>query len=408
MILSFVLLVVLEALFVLLSSVLRHLDFARLQGRFPREAYGALVDELERRDDVALAAEGLSIFCAAASTGFLAAMVRPEDIPLAVPSFAVAVVLLHVAAPWVVVAPRSEGLLVEIMPLYRLVEALPLRALAGVLRRAGLRGATGGGGLIGEMERLLSEGEAEGELDRRERQILRRVARLGLTQVRDIMTPRVDLVTLPEGSRVQEALALGAQHGLSRLPIYDAAGHDVKGVFFVRDVLRELSLGSEVLGDRCEDHMRQVPLVPETRDLSSLLGMLGQSRNQMVLVHDEFGALSGLVTLEDILEEFVGEIRDEYVDREPHLRELPSGEWEVPAKMRLEELRERLAWPLPRLDNAETLAGAVLHMLQRIPERGESVEIAGRLVTVLKATTRRITLLRVGAPRETLRATIPA
>ncbi|MGE4159540.1 MAG: hemolysin family protein [Planctomycetota bacterium] len=395
MIATFIIILTVEVLLVLLAAVLRHLDFSRLQARFPREAYGALVDELERRDDVALCAEGLSIFCASASTGFLAAMTHTQELWVVVPSFAVAVGLLHVALPWVVVAPRAESLLVEIMPLYRLMESIPLCSLAGTLRRLGLGGVAGGGGLRHEMERLLSEGEADGELGRRERQILRRVARLGKTQVRDIMTPRVDLVTLREGSLVRDGLMLGAQHGLSRLPIYDAPGHEVKGVFFVRDVLKDLAQGSQVLSEKCEEHMRQVPQVPETRDLSSLLGMLGQSRNQMVLVHDEFGSLSGVITLEDILEEFVGEIRDEYVDREPRIRELPGGELEVPAQMRLDDLRERLSWPLPQLDNAETLAGAVLHVLQRIPERGESVVIAGRQVTVVKATSRRITLLRV-------------
>jgi CBS domain containing-hemolysin-like protein len=203
------------------------------------------------------------------------------------------------------------------------------------------------------------------------------------------MVPSVEAVMLPAGAPPGDAVALIQRRGFSRIPVYGQRESDVVGVVTAMDLLRR---GAEAatLADLC----RQPYFVPESKRLDDLLREMQRNRLQMAVVVDEYGGATGIVTLEDILEEIVGEIHDEH-DRVPATVErLPDGSYWVAGRANIDELNEALEWSLPKRDY-ETLAGLVLATLGRIPRTGEEFQIPGYTITVLEADARRVSAVKI-------------
>jgi CBS domain containing-hemolysin-like protein len=206
------------------------------------------------------------------------------------------------------------------------------------------------------------------------------------------MVPLVEVAMLPETATTDDAIALVQRRGFSRIPIYRQRETNIVGVVGAMDILAR---GGEVA--RLTDLMRPPVYVPETKRIDDLLREMQRARNHMAVVVDEYGGSTGVVTLEDILEEIVGEIHDEH-DRAPaSVERLPDGSFLVAARTNLEELNEALDWTLPKRDY-ETVAGLVLSTLHRIPRRGEDFQVDGYTITVLEADERHVTAVKITPP----------
>jgi CBS domain containing-hemolysin-like protein len=240
-----------------------------------------------------------------------------------------------------------------------------------------------------ELKALLQTEPGEADVTSQEAEMIDKIFGLGDTTVREVMVPLVEVVMLPDTARPQDAIDLIQRRSFSRLPVYHERETNLVGVVAAMDLL------SRGLEARTVDAlMRQPYYVPETKRIDDLLREMQRSRNHMAVVVDEYGGSTGVVTLEDILEEIVGEIRDEH-DRAPaSVERLPDGSYWVAARANIDELNEALDWSLPK-DDYETVAGLVLATLHRIPRTGEEFSVPGYTITVLEADNRHVAAVKI-------------
>jgi CBS domain containing-hemolysin-like protein len=246
-----------------------------------------------------------------------------------------------------------------------------------------------------ELKALLAMERGEADVTTQEAEMIDKIFDLGDTSVREVMVPLVEVVMLPDTATPREAIDLIAQRGYSRIPIYSERETNVVGVIMAMDLLRS---GADM--PRLDDLMRQPYYVPETKRIDDLLREMQRGRIHLAVVVDEYGGSTGIVTLEDILEEIVGEIRDEH-DRAPaSVQRLPDGSYWVAARTNIDELNEALDWSLPKQDY-ETVAGLVLATLGRIPRTGEEFQVRGYTITVLEADARRVGAVKIAPAKAT-------
>ena len=240
-----------------------------------------------------------------------------------------------------------------------------------------------------ELKALLQLEPGEADVTSQEAEMIDKIFDLGDTTVREVMVPLVEVAMLPEEASPADAVALIRQRGFSRIPIYRLRETSVAGMVTAMDLL---SRGAEV--PRLADLMRQPYFVPETKRIDELLREMQRNRIHLAVVVDEYGGSTGIVTLEDILEQIVGEIQDEH-DRTPaSVDRLPDGSYLVAARTNIDELNEALDWTLPKQDY-ETVAGLVLATLGRIPRTGEEFPIPGYTITVLDADARHVAVVKI-------------
>jgi CBS domain containing-hemolysin-like protein len=240
-----------------------------------------------------------------------------------------------------------------------------------------------------ELKALLQLEPGEVSVSTQEAEMIDKIFDLGDTTVREVMVPLVDVVMLPDSATAAEAMALVQQRGFSRIPISSQRETNVVGLVTAMDLLRR---GGQVRG--VAELMRPPTFVPETKRIDDLLREMQKGRNQLAVVVDEYGGATGIVTLEDIVEEIVGEIQDEH-DRTPaSVERLPDGSYWVAARTHIDELNEALDWSLPKQDY-ETVAGLVLATLHRIPRTGEEFQVPGYTITVLEADRRRVAAVKI-------------
>jgi putative hemolysin len=257
----------------------------------------------------------------------------------------------------------------------------------GFIRLMG--GKAEGGRLITEEElrNLVEVGEEEGLLEAEERDMIEGIFDFGETVVREVMVPRIDVQALPETATLAEVWDRLIEWGHSRIPIYRNTIDDITGVVYARDVL---AYGREkALDTPARDLARPVQFVPETKKISSLLTDFRRQHTQIAIVMDEYGGTAGIVTIEDLLEEIVGEIQDEYDVEEVPIKEIAPGVVEVTGLFALDELNEQLDLNLPHED-FDTVGGLILHLLGRVPVEGEVVTVDRVELTVAKVNGRRV------------------
>ena len=242
-------------------------------------------------------------------------------------------------------------------------------------------------------------GEEQGLIEREERRLLQSIVDFGDTLVREVMTPRPDIVAIPADATLDELRELFREQEYSRIPVYQENLDNILGIVVVKDVLA-LS-GTEGSHYSITGLSRPVHFVPETKRVPELLKEFQRKQVQLAIVVDEYGGTAGLATLEDPLEEIVGEIRDEYdVETEPVVEE-GNGSWVFSAKVSIDEVRERLGVAIDP-QGSDTVGGYVLSRLGRVPAVGETFEVDELFVEVLEAERRRIhkVRLRRAAPAE--------
>ena len=244
-----------------------------------------------------------------------------------------------------------------------------------------------------ELKNLLQMEPGEANVTTQEAEMIDNIFDLGETTVREVMVPLVDVASLPETASPIDAVALIQQRGFSRLPIYAERETHVTGVVTAMDLLRHGAGAGTV-----REIMRQPLFVPEPKRIDDLLREMQKDRVHLAIVVDEYGGATGIVTLEDIVEQIVGEIQDEH-DRTPaSVERLPDGSYWVAARTNVDELNEALDWTLPKRDY-ETIAGLVLSTLGRIPRTGEEFQVPGYTITVLEADSRRVMAVKIAATR---------
>ena len=240
-----------------------------------------------------------------------------------------------------------------------------------------------------ELKALLQMEPGEADVTTTEAAMIDKIFDLGDTTVREIMVPLVEVVTLPDSVTPRDAITAVVARGFSRIPIYRQRETNIVGVVGVKDLL---SRGASV---RTLDELKRSPYyVPETKRIDDLLREMQRDRTHMAVVVDEYGGSTGVVTLEDILEEIVGDIHDEHERALAVAERLPDGSYRVAARANIDELNEAFDWNLPKLEY-ETVAGLVLATLHRIPRPGEVFQVPGYSITVLEADARRVVAVKI-------------
>ncbi len=240
---------------------------------------------------------------------------------------------------------------------------------------------------------LLEEAHAKRLFDTDALTMIRGALRVAEREVRDVMIPRAQMVVVREDDGLGEVLATVSRSGNSRYPVLRERRDDVLGLLLAKDLLEHYLHRARRF--RVRDYLRPVLFVPEGKALNHLLRELRTTRNHLAMVVDEHGAVSGLITLEDILEEIVGEIDDEHdLEEEAMIVERSPSRFTVNGLTTLEAFNRRFGTDLQQ-EGVSTLGGYVAHRLGRIPVRGEELEIAGARARVLRADGRRVHLLDV-------------
>ncbi len=238
-------------------------------------------------------------------------------------------------------------------------------------------------------------GDEERDLEEDEKEMIRGILELEGTSVREIMTPRVDLVALPATAGIAEARAVFRSSGHSRIPVYGKNLDDVKGILYAKDFIE----ASEIEGKTLLQLVRPAIFIPETKDVAELLEQIKSSRIHFAVIIDEYGGTSGVITLEDIIEEIVGDIRDEYDKEEENVREpqrLPDGSVVIDARMLVNDVNAFFGTRIENPEDAATIGGCLCAKMGRIPTLGETFEEPGVFAaTVLEADSRTVKKLKI-------------
>ncbi len=279
---------------------------------------------------------------------------------------------------------------VELLNRVLFVVLAPLNALERTLRRLlkVQRGLTP----ADAEDRLRHLVEGNSDLEEDEREMIASVIELGEQPVREIMVPRIDIVAAPATSTVRDVVDRIVESGHSRVPLFDGTIDNIIGVVYAKDLLRFLRDGSQTAP--VQPLAREASYVPETKKVDDLLHEMQQTRVHVAIVVDEYGGTAGLITIEDLIEEIVGEIRDEYDVEEAMIEEVSDREALFDARVSIRDVNDTLDLDIEDED-FDTLGGLLYHELGKVPNVGDEVRVDGAVVTVLSTTGRRVRKVRV-------------
>jgi magnesium and cobalt transporter len=251
-----------------------------------------------------------------------------------------------------------------------------------------------------ELLAVLHEAATRGLIDTDALIMLEGVLEVGNLQVRDIMVPRAQMVFVRRDQPAARILPVVVESGHSRFPVMDEDRDNIVGILLAKDLLRLTTTAARERFD-IREYMRPAVFVPESKRLNVLLKEFRRNRNHMAIVVDEYGGVSGLCTIEDVIEQIVGEIDDEFdVEDDQNIRRDAAAHFTVRGVTRIEEFNEYFGARLSEQEGVDTIAGLLLKQLGRLPRRGETTSIDGFEFRVLRADRRRIDTLRVVAPRD--------
>jgi putative hemolysin len=263
---------------------------------------------------------------------------------------------------------------------------LPITAVLGRIA-SGLARIIGGQpvprGLVSEEEirTMISVGREEGAVEEAEADMAERVFRFGDREVREVMTPRPDIIWVEKGVKLDEFLTIYAQAPHSRFPVYDETVDNIAGILWIKDILLAQAEGSMDKESFVTELARPTHFVPESKAIGELFAEMQATRNQTAIIVDEYGGTAGLVTLEQLAEEIVGSLGDELTRGEKKFEAIDINTFQIDGGMRLEQANEELDLGLPEGDY-ETVAGLVLSLLGHIPKEGEQLKYRGLTLTI--------------------------
>ncbi|HZO23919.1 MAG TPA: transporter associated domain-containing protein [Steroidobacteraceae bacterium] len=251
-----------------------------------------------------------------------------------------------------------------------------------------------------ELLTILRDAAERGLVDSDARTMLEGVLEVSDLQVRDIMVPRAQMVCVRRDDLAAAILPVVVESGHSRFPVMDADRDDIVGILLAKDLLR-LCISARQEPFDIREYMRPAVFVPESKRLNVLLKDFRGNRNHMAIVVDEYGGVSGLVTIEDVIEQIVGEIDDEFdVEDDQNIRKEADRQYTIRGVTRIEDFNEYFGSRLSEEEGFDTIAGLLMKQLGRLPRRGEVASIDGFEFRVARADRRRIDTLRVVSPRD--------
>lgn len=371
---------------------------------------------LKHHDEVAIGIESLhvistALFVTATSFWFLvsddARGTNWSSLLISAGGAALCLLMAKIWIPWAVVRLWASPFLYRTWRIWRFISRLlvPLvfaAQLVNVLvhRLAGRPLSVPTEDIIeDEIRTIVSEGHREGLLEEDAREMIEGIMELGDADVAKVMTPRTDMVMMPVSITWGEILDFVIKAGHTRIPIFENTRDDILGVLYAKDLLQVFKDGMKEDSSPLRGILRQPYFVPETKRLDDLLEEFQQTRNHMALVLDEYGGVSGLVTIEDVLEEIVGEIVDEY-DEElvEEIHKIDEQTYETLARVQIDDINDRFHLDLPDDDDFDTIGGFVFSQLGHVPRAGEEIEWNGTWIKVVEASRRRIEKLRIVLP----------
>ncbi|MFQ6091837.1 MAG: hemolysin family protein [bacterium] len=243
-----------------------------------------------------------------------------------------------------------------------------------------------------ELKTMVEVGGEEGALDKEEQKMIRSIFEFGQTAVREVMVPRIDMVCVQAGTERDDFLRLIASAGHTRIPLYEESVDDIRGVIHAKDLLKVMSQSAETIDLLAI--ARKPYFIPESKKIDDLLREFQRKKIHMAIVVDEYGGTAGLVTLEDLLEEIVGEIQDEFDVERPLYSWIDRNTVTVDAKISIDDLNELLGVELPA-DGFETLGGFIYTQTGKVPEEGEEMEYEELKFIIKEVSRQRISKVRI-------------
>jgi CBS domain containing-hemolysin-like protein len=419
--LLFVLSLVLTSILDVAFSSVNKISFRRFLDRPEIKAAPALASMLENRTEVLMSIHLLVQSILVAGAVFLFAVFNVRHVPYVASMSGTIVlmfgliVLFRQLIPRLVVARNPEMVLIYLSAPFRLCWILmrPFARMMTVILNyfhsweeeitpEKVEEAT-----EEEIQAFIDAGQEEGILEDSEGEMIQSIVHFGEKTVRDIMTPRTQIVAIDINSSVENLLQLVTTRSHTRIPVFRDDLDNVEGFIHERDLLRlwqnaepspyPLPEGEGRVRAPLAKLVRPVHLVPETKPVDDLLNEMKQRGDHIVLVVDEYGGISGLATMEDLIEEIVGEIHDQESEEEKMVQEAP-GTYLVPGSVELSAVNEALGVPFVQNTECTTVAGAVVELFGRLPSAGERIEHDGIAVEVLDADRRKVRRLRMTAP----------
>ena len=397
-------------------------DICVLHGR--EERFGTI---LRQHELALLAVEALFIVLMVCLTAVVASSTSLTSLPAMTTigwvvwlaqwqAFVVAVVVTLLLLPWTVSRVGGERILCNVWPVVQVLVRFEGSCLSMatktdrlVHRLFGLPEPENGDAstLTEEIRSVVDEGQLEGVLESEARTMIHRVMELQEEDVAAIMTPRTDMVTIPVETSLADARNRILESGHSRIPVIGKSPDDVLGILYARDLLKHID-ADEASQPALIGIIREAFYVPETKGIDDLLETMKHRRVQLAIVVDEYSGVAGLVTMEDALEEIVGEIVDEYDDDEPTelIQSDGNGQIIVDARVHIDDLNEGFNYKLPEDGDFDTIGGFVLSEFGRIPTAGEGFHWRQLRFTVLEADERRLHRLKIDIDRSVAAATV--
>ncbi|MDT4924478.1 MAG: magnesium and cobalt exporter, family [Pseudonocardiales bacterium] len=228
-----------------------------------------------------------------------------------------------------------------------------------------------------ELRELVDMAEQRGVVEHDERQMIQSVFDLGNTIAREVMVPRTEIVWIERSKTVRQALALALRSGFSRIPVVGESADDVLGIAYLKDLASRAQDPDRARTTTVEEVMRPVAYVPESKPVDELLREMQAARSHIAIVIDEYGGTAGLITIEDILEEIVGEITDEYDVERPPIERISDDQARVSSRLAVEDLGDLFGVELPDRDDVETVGGLLAEALGRVPIPGATAVVHG-------------------------------
>jgi putative hemolysin len=346
------------------------------------------------------------------STGLLALYVS-QGAAVAISTFGITalVLLFGESAPKSYAVENTESWALTVARPLKLAEfvLMPLIVVFDYLTRQ-INRITGGGSAIetsyvtrDEIQDIIETGEREGVIEEDEREMLQRIFRFNNTIAKEVMTPRLDVTAVAAEATIEEAIETCIQSGHARIPVYEGSLDNVVGIVHIRDLVRDMNYGESGdldLGDLIQPTLH----VPESKNVDDLLREMRADRLRIAIVIDEFGTTEGIVSVEDMIEEIVGEIL-EGGEREP-VETIDDGTVLVQGEVNIEDVNESLDIDLPEGEEFETIAGFIFNRAGRLVEEGETINYDGVEITVESVENTRITTARLHRPSEAEREAV--
>jgi CBS domain containing-hemolysin-like protein len=243
-----------------------------------------------------------------------------------------------------------------------------------------------------ELRYIIEESSKSGSIEPTQHRLIENIFEFKDTPIKQIMVPRGKIIALEANMNITQAIELFKNEGYSRMPVFDQSIDNIVGVVFAKDLIGIFENNNN---DSVRNYMKPAFFVSEDEKISNIMKIMQRDKIHLAIVLDEFGGTAGLVTMEDILEEIVGEIQDEYDEEIPLIEKISETEFQVNAVLPIDDANDILPYPLPADEEYETIGGLVISKVGRIPEINEVIDIGDYLCTVLKRSKRKVELLKL-------------